>query len=81
MQHDLGKLEAAGGIPSFPEFVDHKGLHATFGLSRAHAYILASQGAIRSVSLRKPGATRGRRLFECASVRAFLNANIDERAK
>jgi hypothetical protein len=31
----------AAGVTSSPEFVDHKGLRALFGLSRAHAYLLA----------------------------------------
>jgi hypothetical protein len=56
-----------------PEFCDGRQIRHIFGLSRTHAYQLAAAGHIRSVSLRKPGAIRGRRLFDCASVRAFLN--------
>jgi hypothetical protein len=56
-----------------PEFADHKGVHVLFGFSRSHLYLLASQGLIRSVSIRKPGTTRGRRLYDCAQIRDFLN--------
>jgi hypothetical protein len=56
-----------------PEFCDSKQARPLFGFSRSHLYSLASQGLIRSVSIRKPGTTRGRRLFDCASIRAFLN--------
>ena len=63
---------------SSPEFVDHKGLRALFGLSRAHAYLLAGEGRIRSVCIRRPGAIRGKRLFCCQSIRAFLAKCVDE---
>jgi hypothetical protein len=56
-----------------PEFADHKGVHVLFGFSRSHLYLLASQGLIRSVSIRRTGTTRGRRLYDCASIRNFLN--------
>ena len=46
-----------------------------FGLSRSYLYLLASEGKIRSVSIRKPGATKGRRLFCCASIREFIQAS------
>jgi hypothetical protein len=77
MQNDVGKIEAAG-VTSSPEFVDHKGLRSLFGLSRAHAYLLAGEGKIRSVCIRRPGAIRGKRLFCCQSIRAFLASCVDE---
>lgn len=58
-----------------PEFADHKTAKALFGLSRAYLYELVKQGKIRSVSLRKKGAIRGRRLFDCNSIRALLANN------
>ena len=73
------KTEAAG--VSSPEFLDHKGLRAIFGLSRAHAYLLAAEGKIRSVCIRRPGAVRGKRLFCCQSIRDFLAKCVDERAQ
>ena len=79
MQDNTGKLEAAG-VASLPEFVDHKGLKALFGRTRFHAYLLADQGSIRSVCIRRPGAIRGRRLFDCQSIRDFLAKNVDNRA-
>ena len=59
-------------VSSQPEFADHKGVRALYGLSRAHAYQLAAEGKIRSVCIRREGATRGRRLFDCESIRVFL---------
>lgn len=55
-----------------PEFADHRTARALFGLSRSYLYNLATERKIRSVSIRKPGALKGRRLFDCASIRAFL---------
>ena len=67
----------AEAVIATPEFCDSKQVKALFGLSRSHAYLLAQEGQIRSVCLRRPGATRGRRLFDCASIRAFLNKNAE----
>ena len=64
-------------VSSQPEFADHKGVRALFGFSRAHLYVLASEGKIRSVCIRRPGATRGRRLFDLGSIRRFLDANVE----
>jgi hypothetical protein len=66
-------------VSSQPEFGDHKGVRAQFGLSRAHAYALVAEGKIRSVCLRRPGATRGRRLFDLNSIREFLNKHVEVR--
>jgi hypothetical protein len=55
-----------------PEFVDLPGLESKFGLKRSLAYVLISEGAIHSVVLRRRGTIKGKRLVECASVRAFL---------
>ena len=54
------------------EFVDSPGLQARFGIKRSLAYALLADGAIRGVSLRRHGHVRGKRLFDVASVRAFL---------
>ena len=64
-----------------PEFADAKGIRALYGLSRPHLYNLLSEGKIKSVCLRKPGALRGRRLYECASIREYLRQNFDEKSK
>jgi hypothetical protein len=55
-----------------PEFADHRTASALFGLSRSYLYKLASEHKIRSASLRKQGALKGRRLFDCASIRNFI---------
>ena len=72
---------SAGILPIAPEFVDSKGLRTLFGISRSHGYFLADSGAVKTVCLRKPGALRGKRLWECQSVREYLRANIDQRSK
>ena len=64
-----------------PEFVDAKGLKAVHGISRSHGYHLADAGLVKTVCLRKPGATRGKRLWQCQSIRDYLQANIDRRVK
>jgi len=60
-------------ISAQPEFCDAKQLRQLFGLTRTHAYLLAARGKIHSISIRKPGAFKGKRLFDCQSVRNFLN--------
>jgi hypothetical protein len=42
------------------------------GFSRAELYELASSGTIRCVSIREPGQVRGTRLFNLASILAFI---------
>ena len=71
----------AGILPAGPEFVDAKGLRSLFGISRSHGYHLADTGLVKTVCLRKPGATRGKRLWQCQSVREYLQANIDHRSR
>ena len=71
----------AGVLHAAPEFVDSKGLRTLFGISRSHGYHLADSGAVKTVCLRKPGALRGKRLWECQSVREHLRTNIDQRSK
>ncbi len=62
-------------VTSLPEFADHRTARALFGLSRSYLYNLANERKIRSVSIRKPGALKGRRLFDCASIRDFIQAS------
>jgi len=63
------------------EFVDVPGLYSRFGIRRSLAYALLGQGAIRGVSLRRRGQIRGKRLFDVASVRAYLNSQMEADAK
>ena len=44
------------------------------GLGRTSLYKEISAGRIKSISLRKPGTARGRRLVHLASLRAYLNS-------
>lgn len=62
-----------------PEFVDAKGLEELFGIKRALAYHLMGEGRIKTVSLKRPSHPhRGKRLFEVASVRAYLHQQMEE---
>jgi predicted DNA-binding transcriptional regulator AlpA len=63
-----------------PEFIDYKEMRSLFGISRALAYRLTEQGLIKSVTLRKPGAIRGKRLWVVDSVRDYLLRCIDQRS-
>ena len=60
-----------------PEFVDCKGLEAGWGIKRSLAYQLLAEDKIKSVSLRRRGAVRGKRLFSVDSIRAFLRAQME----
>jgi hypothetical protein len=55
------------------EFADAHTLRSLFGIGRSLAYQLNNEGLIRSVSLRRRGNIRGKRLFNVASVREFLS--------
>lgn len=48
------------------------------GLKRSLLYELAREGSIRTVLIRKPGALRGVRLIEAASLFRFLQGLADE---
>jgi hypothetical protein len=43
-----------------------------YGIKRSLAYELLKDGLIRGVTLRRPGTIRGKRLFNCNSIRAYL---------
>jgi Helix-turn-helix domain len=60
-----------------PEFLDVDQVRIYFGIKQSLLYRLLSEGKIRAVSIRQRGKTRGRRLFDVASIRAFLNSNVD----
>jgi hypothetical protein len=57
-----------------PEFIrsPKQGVEFYSGFSRAKLYELAGTGAIRSVSIRKPGQTKGTRLFHLQSILDFI---------
>lgn len=72
--NDTSTKPQSAAATSLPEFADHRTARALFGLSRSYLYKLTIERKIRSVSIRKPGALKGRRLFDCASIRAFLES-------
>lgn len=72
---NLDSKPKTAAATSLPEFADHRTARALFGLSRSYLYNLANERKIRSVSIRRPGALKGRRLFDCASIRAFLESS------
>jgi hypothetical protein len=55
-----------------PEFLDARGVEARFSIRRSLLYELLNGGLVRSVSLRRRGQVRGKRLFSVASIRALL---------
>ena len=57
-----------------PEFVDFAGLYALYGIKRSLGYQLIAQGLIRSVTLRRRGALKGKRLIDARSVRELIAA-------
>ena len=55
-----------------PEFLDAVGVSAVFSIKRSLLYELDNDGLVESVSLRRRGRTRGKRLFSVQSIRKFL---------
>jgi len=78
MVNTIIQTNTDGAILAQPEFADHKQAYQFFGLNRSHLYLLSDAGLIRSISLRQPGKIKGRRLFDCASIRAYLQAHYAE---
>ncbi len=60
-----------------PEFLDARGVEARFSIRRSLLYELHNGGHIKSVSLRRKGQVRGKRLFDVASVRSFLRSRME----
>jgi hypothetical protein len=55
-----------------PEWADEKFISRNYGLTHTPLFNLRKAGLIRSLSLKAPGAKYGKRLFNVASVEAFL---------
>ena len=81
-------LGSNAGVPDFSnhqpcgyvaqaEFVTSAQARIIFGFVKSHLYALKEEGKIKSVCLRKRGAARGKRLWCCDSIRAYLNANLE----
>jgi hypothetical protein len=67
-------IEPVAGIAAEPEFIDAKAMKERFGLSRTHAYLLTQENHIKSISIRRPGTKRGKRLWSYASVKDYLHS-------
>jgi hypothetical protein len=63
--------------PGDPEFLDAEGVEKHFGIRRSLLFRLLTENQIRGVSIRKTGRLRGKRLFDCSSIRKFLLSNVD----
>lgn len=61
-----------------PEFMDLATLEKVFGIRRSLAYTLMGEGKIKGISLLSEGKTRGKRLIQVASVREFLNQQMEQ---
>lgn len=60
-----------------PEFLDARGVEGRFNIRRSLLYELHNGGHIKSVSLRRRGQSRGKRLFSVDSIRAFLREQME----
>ena len=59
-----------------PEFLDAHGVEGRFSIRRSLLYELHNGGHVKSVSLRRRGQSRGKRLFSVDSIRAFLREQM-----
>ena len=66
----------AASPASDAEFCDSPGAFYRFGLRRSMLYELDARGLIKSCSLRKRGATKGKRLWNCDSIRTYLSSQM-----
>ena len=60
-----------------PEFLDAHGVEGRFSIKRSLLYELHNGGHIKSVSLRRRGQSRGKRLFSVDSIRTFLRTQME----
>jgi predicted DNA-binding transcriptional regulator AlpA len=75
--YHAGERSRVEKLSRSPEFIDAKGVREIFGISRSHAYRLSQEGLIKSVSLRPPGAIKGKRLWVVDSVRQYITSCAD----
>src|SRR4029077_14163662 len=60
-----------------PEFLDARGVEGRFSIRRSLLYELHNGGHITSVSLRRRGQSRGKRLFSVDIILKFLREQIE----
>jgi hypothetical protein len=58
--------------PQRPEWADCRNITLIFGIGKSTLYRLEAEGKIKSASLREEGKKRGKKLFKCSSVAAFI---------
>jgi hypothetical protein len=76
-----GAVYTTTPIGSDPEFTTVPGAQWRYSLGRSALYQAISEGKVESISLRRPGALRGKRLLKTASIKAWLASmptGIDE---
>jgi hypothetical protein len=76
-QTDKTTIPVTASPASDAEFCDSPGAFQRFNLRRSHLYQLHKDGLIQGVSLRRRGATRGRRLWSIDSIRAYLREQME----
>jgi hypothetical protein len=59
-----------------PEWADCKTITRIFGIGKSTLYRLADEGKCKSSSLRERGKLRGKRLFSCDSVAAYIESMV-----
>jgi len=71
-------LRAAESGPAtqnfIPQYGDSKCLYHHTGIGRSLAYLMLAEGQLESVSIRRPGSTRGKRLWHIPSALRFLDS-------
>lgn len=68
------RQEAQPSAETRPEWADARGIHHRFGIAKSTLYRLASEGKIRAVSLKERGKLRGKKLYSCDSIAAFIES-------
>jgi hypothetical protein len=68
----IAKIEAGSVGTLEPEFLTIPASCRFSSLGRTEIYLAIRDGRIKSISLRKPGTARGRRLVSVASLREYL---------
>ncbi len=59
------------------EFLDARGVEARYSIRRSLLYELHNGGHVKSVSLRRRGQVRGKRLWSIDSIRSYLNSRME----
>jgi hypothetical protein len=60
------------------EWGDAVQVRANFGLDRGHLYYLVDEKLIESKNVRRRGMQRGKRLYNLASVRRYIESQGDD---